>query len=73
MIHAISQFLDKKKGKAVEYKDMIEGMLNDYDNPYSYAEDTLRSILEYIEERGEITEGQIIAINNIHDKPNYNK
>lgn len=51
-----------------EYVDRIEDMLND--KKYNFAEDTLSSILEMIQERNFITEGQKKAIDNIFQTKN---
>ena len=63
---AIDQFLKKKAGRALEYKDIIEGMLTE---DYGYATDTLEGILEHINETGDITDRQVEAIDNIRAKP----
>lgn len=64
----LSKFLNKKGSRAIEYRDIIEGMMGDYGS-YHYAEDTLLGILDYIEEVGDITDNQIFAVNNIRNNP----
>jgi hypothetical protein len=65
---AIDDFLAKKRGNALYYKEVIEELLSS-GLQYSYADDTLVSILEFIEESGTITEKQMQAIDNIKNKP----
>ena len=65
---AIDDFLNKKRGNALYYKEKIEGMLS-AGLQYSYADDTLVSILEFIEESNTITDGQMRAVDNIESKP----
>lgn len=63
-IDPISQFLVKKDAKAIEYAQKIEDMLDDWDG-YGWAESTLAGIYKYIEDTGNITERQMVAVDKI--------
>lgn len=39
---------------------------------YGYAEDTLRSFLDFMEQTGDISDAQIQAVENIRRKPSRN-
>lgn len=71
MSNPIDDFLNKKKSKANEYLEILEGMLNSGD--YIYAEHTLADIYSFIEKENHITDAQIQAIENIKEKPSYGK
>lgn len=64
IMDVLLKFLDRKDQNACEYREKIEEMLGDRDS-YGYAEDTLLSILDYINEKDEITDGQMRAVDNI--------
>lgn len=69
----IKEFLKKKQGddKPVEYWiDLLESMLNNSD--FDWASDTLEGIYEHVEFYREISEKQIMAINNIWHSQNNN-
>ena len=68
MNQILDDFLEKNSVRAEEWKSVLESMLNDYD-AYGYAEDTLISIYEYIDEHDKISDKQIQAIENIRNKP----
>ena len=68
MIDAVEKFIKKNINRADEYKEIIEGMLADYD-AYHYAEATLLGILDYIEANDVITPKQIEAVENIKNSP----
>lgn len=69
MNNVLESFLNKNSDRAHEWQGVIEGMLNDDEGAFNYASDTLRGILEYVEESGTITDAQIQAIENIRDNP----
>lgn len=71
MSNALEQFLDNGQTRAEEYREIIEDMMSDW-SAYGYAEATLISILDYIEENDFITDGQVRAVENIKQKPNKN-
>jgi len=71
MSNALEQFLGKYSKRAEEYQEIIEGMLSRWD-AYGYAEQTLISILDYIEENDNITDAQVQAVENIKEKPSKN-
>ncbi len=65
---AVSQFLKKNEAEAIEWTEILEYMLNDYD-AYGYAEHTLSCIYNNVLTKNSITKNQIQAIKNIKDKP----
>lgn len=71
MSNPIEQFLNKKSDRAEEYREIIEEMLGRYD-AYGYAQETLISFLDYIDENKDITDAQIQAVENIKEKPSKN-
>lgn len=48
-----------------EYTEKIETMLEDDSNRWKWAEETLRSILNYMGDTDRITDHQMSAVNNI--------
>ncbi len=69
MSSPLEQFIKKNSSRGQEYREIIEEMMGDY-SAYNYAEDTLLDILDYIDENDTITDAQILAIENIREKPN---
>lgn len=65
---ALNEFLNKRATRADEYREIIEKMMGDWE-AYHYAESTLLSILDYIDENNCITEGQVNAVENIKAEP----
>ena len=63
MSDVLSNFLKKKAGPVIEYREKIESMMSSGD--YQWAEETLLGIYEFINERDMITEKQIQAVDNI--------
>ena len=68
MSNVLEQFVNKNSERAEEYKEIIEDMMGQY-SAYHYAESTLLGILKYIEENDTITDAQILAVENIGEKP----
>lgn len=68
MSNVLEQFVNKNSKRAEEYREIIEDMMGQY-SAYHYAESTLLGILEYIEENDTITDAQILAVENIREKP----
>lgn len=64
----LEQFITKNHNRAEEYKEIIESMMRDYSS-YHYAENTLLSILDFIEKNNLISNAQCRAVNNIKNKP----
>lgn len=68
MSNVLEQFVNKNSKRAEEYREIIEDMMGQYSS-YHYAESTLLGILKYIEENDTITDAQILAVENIGEKP----
>lgn len=64
----LDKFIHRNIDKIIEWQIVINDML-DEPHKYGYADDTLRSILYMMEETGDITGGQIRAVENIRAKP----
>lgn len=64
MPSAIDSFIEKRKTIVNEYKAKIESMLEDRES-YDWAEDTLMSIYDFMEERQFISDKQQAAVNKI--------
>lgn len=60
---ALNQFLEKKRGPYLKYKERIEVMMSS--GNYEWAAETLLGIFDHIEEHGSISEKQIEAVDNI--------
>ena len=54
-----------------QWKDLIDDMRDDPD--YEFADDTLKSIREFAEKNGEITQGQQNAVENILNSKEYSE
>lgn len=67
MNNVLEEFLEHKSEGSEHYLEMVDEMIGS--GMYSYAEQTLVGIYEFIEEHGYITENQKHTINNIKNKP----
>lgn len=67
MNNVLEEFLEHKSEGSGHYLQIIDSMLGS--NSYSYAEQTLVGIYEFIEEHGYITENQKHTVDNIKNKP----
>ena len=67
MNNVLDSFINKNSERANEYREIIEEMMGQ--GRYSYAEQTLLGILDFIEEEDNITDAQVQAIENIREKP----
>lgn len=65
---AITKFLARRDANSLVYKKLIEELLS-AGLKYSYADETLVSILDFIESSGFITPKQMHAVDNIKSKP----
>lgn len=65
MNSSLSNFLGKKKDEYEVYHEKIVDMLGDQEG-FGWAESTLAGILESIENKGQISEGQKQAVDNIY-------
>ena len=70
MTDVLGDFLNKNSKQAQEYREIIEEMLSG--GRYLYAESTLVSFLDFIDENKYITPGQVAAVENIKDQPSRN-
>jgi len=61
----LNQFIQKNEKRAERYLEVIEDMMNDYQNRYDFAEETLVGIYDHIIENNSITDKQIQAVDNI--------
>ena len=68
MNNPLEQFINKNAKRAEEYLEILSSMIGD-PAYYGYAESTLLSIYEYIEEHNQITDKQVEAIQNIRENP----
>jgi len=64
MSNELDKFLHRNIDKVLEWQSELIDMI-DQPHKYGYADNLLRGILEYIETKGDITEGQIQAIKNV--------
>lgn len=65
----IGSFIGKEKKRVDKYVAILEEMMFESRQEYSYADDTLEGIYECIKDCGRISDAQIKAINNIRRKP----
>lgn len=56
----------EKEPEWVRYRDMIEEMIDSGD--FDWAEDTLEGIYDWVDDHQHITDGQMLAIDNIASK-----
>ena len=68
MSNEIDKFLNRNVDKVAEWTRKLIDMI-DRPDLYGYADDTLRSILAHMEDNGDITDGQMRAVENIRRKP----
>lgn len=66
----VGAYLRKSEDNAAKYLEQIEEMLSDWET-YNWAESTLISIYDFIEEHGYITTKQMEAIDNIRNSHTY--
>lgn len=67
MSEILDEFLgndnDDNGDSVIKYREIIEDMLNDH--RYSFAEETLLGIWDYMNENDKVTSGQMKAVDNI--------
>lgn len=68
MSNEIDKFINRNIDKVIQWTRFIEDMLDEPDL-YGYADDFLRDVLGHIEQVGDVTDRQMKAIENIHNKP----
>jgi predicted HTH transcriptional regulator len=64
----LDKFLNRNIDEVLEWTNIITTMIDDSES-FRYAEETLRGILEHIEQTGAVSSAQIRAIENIRSKP----
>lgn len=64
--NVVDKFLQKQEDIAIQYIELIEKMLGNYQD-YCWAESTLLGVYDFIKENGYITKKQIETIENIKE------
>lgn len=68
MSNEIDKFLNRNIDEVIEWTNIITTMIEDSED-FGYADETLRGILEHIEQTGNVTDAQKRAVENIRAKP----
>lgn len=71
MSNEIDKFLNRNIDEVIEWTNIITTMIEDSES-FGYADETLRGILEVIEQTGAVSLAQIRAVENIRAKPSRN-
>lgn len=71
MSKELDKFLNRNIDEIIEWQGIITDMIEEPEK-YGYADDTLRGILDMMDETGAISDGQKRAVENIRRKPSRN-